>query len=329
MSSSDYTTLRRIKHMSKPTSCNDHHSKPNCYYVNGNNQHCKQHNNEHCKQDNEDVYLINNNLHCDHHAPVVLINNTHHQEEPVYLIKNRQHEQVYLINDNTQLEMPGHQNKDKYITFSTKKYIITPINDGSVTFTIDNNLTHNTGYKVVCTNTVAEYNYFEGEIFDYNKTTGEITIFKIQNVNGDFKNPATYNITLSSGNQELIKTKNRVNDLYEYLFKVDLTNPINNKYDLLLIQYYNQIRRLYKYFFNIDIAVINYEDYEDDNEITEQYLTKKINYLYFVFFNIKDLDLCLKRFKDFNPNNNGVLLNTIKHKISQLYVYFFNIEPEI
>ena len=314
MSLSDYTTLRRIKHICKPTSCNDHHCKPtscndhhckpNCY---GDNEHCKQHN-EHCKQHNE---------HCKQHEPVVIIN-TH---QPV--------EQVYLINDNIQPGMSAHQNKDKYITFSTKKYIITPINDGSVTFTIDNNLTHNTGYKVVCTNTVAEDNYFEGEIFDYNKTTGEITIFKIQNVNGDFKNPATYNITLSSGNQELIKTKNRVNELYEYLFKVDLTNPINNKYDLLLIQYYNQIRRLYKYFFNIDIAVIKYEDYEDDNEITEQYLTKKINYLYFVFFNIKDLDLCLKRFKDFNPNNNGILLNTIKHKISQLYLYFFNIEPEI
>ena len=289
MSSSDYTSLRRLKHMHKPPvngadnyisitpQCNsDPHCKVNYYYI----------------TPSEGSGSMEINRPGCNDSLVVTHDNSHHG------IRS--------------------QLGDKYISNSANKYIITPIKNGSVTFTIDSCLSHAKGTHVVCTNSENQSQYFEGTIYDYNIRTGEITIYKIDNINGAYTQPATYTVTLMSGNQEFIKMQNRVNDMYELLFKIDLTKPENYNYDLLLNQYLIQISKLYMYFFEVDIT----ED--DDFELNESVLNDKMNELYCVFFDIADLDIYLKKHKHFNPNNNKIKLNSLKDKISQLYLYFFN-----
>jgi len=157
--------------------------------------------------------------------------------------------------------------------------------------------------------------YFEGTVYNYNAETGEITIYQIQNINGSFSDPATYNVILLPGSQELVKLRTRVNELYQILFQLDLTSAENSNYDLVISTQSNYVNMLYYYFFDRDIP----ED--TDYRLTNAYLNAKIQDLYAYFF---DLDITTNKNRLFNPNNNGILLNTLQNRISQMYLYLFN-----
>ena len=205
---------------------------------------------------------------------------------------------------------------DKITSNSKIKYIITPINDGSVTFTVDRGLLYTSGTNVFCSKIDAPNTYFEGVVYNYNCKTGEITIYHIQNVNGIFKDPAIYNVILLAGSQELTKLRTRVNELYKMLFKIDLTDSSNSNYDLALNKVHNEINILYIYFYDIDIRT------QEVYEFSYTFLNLCINELYEYFFDIENIDAPANKY--FNPNNNNVLLNTIENKVSQLYLYFFD-----
>ena len=72
---------------------------------------------------------------------------------------------------------------------------------------------------------------------------------------------------------------------------------------------------MYYYFFNIDLS--SDPEYEI---VTYEYLTDKMNYIFFYFF-----ELDITQNLDFNPNGNGLKLFSIKTKIEQMYLYLFNV----
>jgi hypothetical protein len=206
---------------------------------------------------------------------------------------------------------------NKYHTKTIKAYRITPIKHGFVTFTVDVHL-HNFAINssISCYSDTNNNNFFEGTIHEYNSKTGEMTISDITSINGIFTDSAIYNIALLTLNPDIIQLKNRMSDLYQYFFQVDLEvypnyNPVTEQ----LILFGSQISQLYLYFFNIDLS--NDPEYEI---VTYEYLTEKMNYLYYYFF-----ELDITKNDDFNPNGNGLKLFSIKTRIEQFYLYLFNV----
>jgi len=206
---------------------------------------------------------------------------------------------------------------NRYHTKTIKAYRITPIKHGFVTFTVDVHL-HNfvVNSSISCYSDSNMNNFFEGNINEYNSITGEITISDITSINGTFVDSAIYNLSLLTLTPDVIQLKNRMSDLYQYFFQVDLEaypnyNPVTEQ----LIMFGMQISQLYLYFFNIDLS--NDPEYEI---VTYEHLTEKINYLYYYFF-----DLDINHNIDFNPNGNGLKLFSIKTRIEQIYLYLFNI----
>lgn len=207
---------------------------------------------------------------------------------------------------------------NRYHTKTIKPYRITPIKHGFITFTVDVHL-HNFAVdsSISCYSDSNINNFFEGLINEYIPTTGEITISNINSINGTFDASAIYNVCLLTLNPDVIQLKQRMSNLYQYLFQVDLEvypnyNPVTEQ----LILFGTQISHLYNYFFNIDLTIdpeYQIEDYE--------YLNEKINYLYYYFF-----DLNITQNVDFNQNGNQVKLYSIKNRIIQLYVYLFKID---
>jgi hypothetical protein len=204
-------------------------------------------------------------------------------------------------------------NRYNTISKTIKKYYITPIKNGSVIFTIEAHLKNFLVNQAV--SVYSDVNYFEGDIVNYDQISGEIIINNIDNLTGNFNDNLFYSVCLLGFNPDVIKLNKRMKDLYQYLFQVDIDIfPDYNPNIELYILYRLQIARLYKYLFNINL------EEDPDYSIEYSYLENKINYLYFYFF-----DLDIKNNQDFNPNNNGIKLNTLKNSINQLYVYLFNI----
>jgi len=207
---------------------------------------------------------------------------------------------------------------NRYHTKTIKPYRITPIKQGFITFTVDVHL-HNftVDGSISCYSDSNINNFFEGLINEYIPTTGEITISNISSINGTFDASTIYNVCLLTLNPDVIQLKQRMGNLYQYLFQVDLEvypnyNPVTEQ----LILFGTQISQLYNYFFNIDLTIdpeYQIEDYE--------YLNEKINYLYYYFF-----DLNITQNIDFNQNGNQVKLYSIKNRIIQLYIYLFKID---
>jgi hypothetical protein len=283
MSSSDYTNMRRLKHMSQPIysyidNCSPVYDKNkiNCIYVVPNDVCSPSESLVHCEKHNE------------HH-------NEHHNEN-----HNEKHCEK-LSEKHCEIEHPRTK-----ITSNSNLTYITPIAAGAVTLKVEPNLVFIPGNQVFCTDLSNSNTYFQGVVFNYDYKTGDIIINQITNINGTYGSPRKYNVILLAGNQEIVKLKNLVSELYIVLFNTDITQPINGTYSFVN----SGINNLYLYFWNQQIDITN-------NDIT--YLTTQINTLYLYFF---DVDLMAN--PTFNPNNNGVVLNNIQIMTSQLYIYLFN-----
>lgn len=222
----------------------------------------------------------------------------------------------------------GHKHRATGPSSSTRyQYLITPAVNGSVTFTIDPNLSFKKDMRISVTSDLSSNNYFEGNVYSYNPCNGEITIYKIATVNGTFNKPSKYTISFGASFQEFDKLKLRTAELELKVFgstNLDpsgnvIADPSGNLTDAELTKANTDVMNLYKYFFNEDISE------EEDYVKTEGYLTLKINTLYNYFF-----DVNIVSDTAFNPNNNGVVLDTLPKKIAQMNYYFFgNIEPSL
>lgn len=286
MSSSDYTSLRRYRQMFRP----------------------------HSNAQNESNLILCNEPY------VTQCNNPTNKINYYYVTPNEktQHQIQQECHQKSNVVVPV--NSFGGISISMCKYFITPVPNGSVIFTIDSNLIYKKGFNVVCSNNEDTKNYFEGVIYDYNKFTGEITIYQLRNINGDFREPAYYTITIMTGNQEFNKVRDRLNDLYEFMFNIDYTKPEYSDYNILLQQYSKPIMNLYKYFFDINLV----ED-DDDFIISYDYLNAKVNFLFYEFFDIYDLDKFEHKKKTYESYSDAKHYS-LKKKISQLYLYFFNLD---
>ena len=208
-------------------------------------------------------------------------------------------------------------NRYNTISKTIKKYYITPVKNGSITFTIEAYLKNFLVNQVV--SVYSDVNYFEGNIVSYDQISGEITINNIDCLNGNFNANLFYSVCLLGFNPELIKLTKKMKDLYQYLFQVniDVFPDFNPNIQVLNTQKI-QITNLYKYLFDTNL------ENEPDYSIDPNYLENKINNLYFQFF-----DLDINNNEDFNPNNNGVKINSLKQAINQLVLYLFDINLDI
>ena len=172
------------------------------------------------------------------------------------------------------------------------------------------------GMKVFVVSDSNNNNYFEGTVYDYVATTGEITIEKVKNITGKFCGPTKYNVSTYPSFQELDKARQRIAALYEKVFGIDISEPnlpsSCEEPDNLDLN--DRITKEYfQYFFGEDL-----ENNDPAYVKTDIYLNAKVNSLYEYFF-----DVDLKVFPNFNPNDNSVDLDTLTKKIEQLNLYFF------
>ena len=322
MSSSDYTNLRRIRHVYYPTLNNCHtqpvatphtHVPNNCYIYPATHSHCSY---------GQPTSIVN-------YPPIM---------QPVAPSCNNCSQNCCNHNQNNSTtcsnEVYTHPVPVCYVdpsanqclpdktTMSTSKraYLLSPTSYGSTTFTIDCQLGFKKGMKVNCTSDLSSNNYFEGEIYDYNGPSGEITLYKLTKINGSFTTPAKYTVTIMPAFQEIDKLRERMEAVYLELFGIDISEPDapttggggGTTVDVTTEN--TQIKNLYTYFFGTDITT------DSGYAATTTYLTTKINELYAYFF---DKDLTSSANSSFNPNGNDVSLASLSIKVQQLNLYFF------
>ena len=279
--------------------------------------------------------------------PTVLEGSHHHPHHPHHL--DHHHDAAYehghelgLRHGNTYIHTHGDEDVDVHHhhyghsvknraggpSSSTRyQYLISPTVNGTVTFTIDPNLSFTKDMRISVTSDLSNNNYFEGNVYSYNPCNGEITVYKISTVNGTFTKPSRYTLSFGASFQEFDKLKLRTAELELKVFGSTLdasgnpivVDPSGNLTDEELTKANTDVSNLFKYFFNENITA------DLAFEKTEAYLTLKIHTLYNYFF-----DVNLLTNTAFNPNNNGVELDTLPKKIAQLNYYFFgNINPSL
>jgi len=386
MSASDYTNLRRIRHVYHPTmnNCNTnvqpqvvyttpsqgncfvgtypsypHHSHvpsyPQMHYPHG---HCapptyhhshyapthqphihypysyqghghghfgchpEEHVHEEHGEDHADDHHHHEPCNCNnhaHHSP----HHVHHTHETVVVHKNHHgdcYNNHHPVHTHSHVHTPNHCHSNVVAhnhcqsslgsLVTRYQYLITPSVNGSVTFSVQPNLHFTKDMRVTVTSDASNNNYIEGSVYYYNPCNGEITIYKITTVNGTFTNPSKYVISFGTPYQEIDKLKLRTAELYEKVFGTpSTTTPLTAEQ----VQAADvQTKAIFNYFFS--------ENIENDGTyaLTEEYLTTKVNTVYTYFF-----DVTLSTNPSFNPNNNGVVMDTLPKKIEQLNLYFF------
>jgi len=364
MSSSDYTCMRRIRHMNHQ-SCNTqpiavscvpptyyNHTgyvqTPSCHPPCPPHQHPHEHPHEHAHEHPHRPLPQHHHHHHQggqhaHYPPQPIINNNvsstcnctncappppptpQYQHYPVVYNQYPDHA---CYNTMTVASQPvvykgcggGDMNSS-----TVKPYLLTPVQCGSVTFTIDTGLGFSHGTRVACNSTDLSGNYFEGIVYDYNTMSGEITLYEIKYISGAFNAPMHYAIMAMAASKEIDLLRERMEAVYKKVFNIDLSQPAcgtgtgtggggdGGDGDAATASQNTNVANLYKYFFNTDITT------EADYALTQTYLTTKMAYLYNYFF---DVDISTNT--SFNPNGNGTALSTLDAKISQLYLYFFN-----
>ena len=205
-----------------------------------------------------------------------------------------------------------------HVSKTIRKYEISPVADRSVNFSIGKNNIFNVDNFVFVSNVDASNNYFKGTVSSYDKFSGEISISKISNISGTFTTASFYQVSVIFENPDLFKLEERINNLYDYLFNVNLESTPAYSLSVSNLSDNEQfIYNLYIYLFNTNIR--DYTTYT----LSDTYLSGLVNDLYSNFF---DLDLTLVHHQDNNPNGNNVPLNTLQNKTYQIYLYFFEID---
>ena len=337
MSSSDYTNLRRIRHVYYPTlnTCNTNHTHAaqpvytvpttnqcyvtphthnNCNTVATTSNHCNCANTaptNHCNCANT-VATTSNHCNCAYNQPQLCA--------PVHS------HALTTTNNCCQYIVPApdmcytHLPDKTTMSMSVREYLLTPTFFGSTTFTIDCNLAFSKGMKVICTQDLSSNNYFEGVVFNYYAPTGEITVYQLAKINGSFAEPSKYIVSLIPAFQEIDLLRTRMEEVYFKVFGIDISGPTapatggggTTTPTVDVTTEDTQLKGMFNYFFAENIST------DSSYAATETYLNTKINELYTYFF-----DINLTTNTTFNPNNNGIALDTLANKVQQLNLYFF------
>jgi len=204
-----------------------------------------------------------------------------------------------------------------------QEYFIQPSVGGTCTFLIDKCLTFSKGSFVTCVQDVSNTNYFEGEISSYNKDVGLLQIFNISIVNGEFKLPSKFTISILPAAAELNLLRTRMAALYKEVFNqvisapsvsVPVTSAPAPAPGALTVEEVatatTQTKVFNSYFFADDSGI----------EQTEESITIAVNNNFNYFF---EIDVTATGSANFNPNNNGVVMSTLIIKIEQMNLYFF------
>ena len=316
MSSSDYTNLRRLRHVYYPTlnACqnNSHNNIPQV--INIPPAHAG-----HMDPSYPHYYgcpPAPQYYHPHYHPPVVPSDPATATSETMTTCcgnTNHHHHTTTTTVDTHPDTCVSNAVVDTTITAITiKKYYIQPVLNGSIIFTVGKKLQFETGFKVICSSELTPSDYFEAIIHSYDSTSGEITLYKLQSINGNFDISNKYRVFIVPGYQEVDRLKDKLERLYLEVFKINIGEEDAKLYpygslsaEAIMIQtslYYN-------YFFNENMTLDN------DYELTEAYLNKKINFLYEYFFDSSSTVL--------NINNNDVALDNLTTKLFQLNIYFF------
>ena len=320
MSSSDYTNLRRIRHVYYPTLSN---TVSNCTpttvtYSAGNS------------------YILPSTVPVTHtHAPVAHMPVTHNHCDcnstvvttPVVDTNTSLCDGGAIVHPNGLVEQVVPDKTTSVTTAST--YLVAPKVGGTETFLIDKcNIAFTSGSFVSVVSETSSSNYFEGEVFSYDKDTGLLQIKDVGTVTGDFTTPSKYKISIVPAYKELELLRARMAALYKEVFNIDLTvnttetgtgsgtgtDDSSTLTPAELTTAVNTTQTTFSYFFASSIAS------DSDYAQTEAYITTKVNELYTYFF---DVDLTSSANSTFNPNNNGVAITSLPIKIEQMNLYFF------
>ncbi len=208
-----------------------------------------------------------------------------------------------------------------------QEYFIQPSIGGTCTFLIDKCLTFSKGSFVSCVQDVSNTNYFEGEISSYDKDVGLLQIYNISILNGDFKLPSKFTISILPAAAELNLLRTRMAALYKQVFNQDISAPSVSvpvtsapapapapAPGALTVEQVatatTQTKVFNTYFFADDSGI----------EQTEESITIAVNNNFNYFF---EIDVTATGSANFNPNNNGVVMSTLTIKIEQMNLYFF------
>jgi hypothetical protein len=292
MSSSDYTNLRRLRHMLQPA-CGSQH------YPTTNSPHCVRFPIE-TEEPKDNIVVYNNYLLQDSY-PIM-------------------HRKMHYIEDlscspQKKVEVIAYEKFSSQTSNPVKVIIV----GNATTLPLEKGLSYSYGDGISVVSQTDQNSYFQGIVQVYDKTTGNIAISQIKNVNGTVGTIIdTYLVNILAVRPDLDLVSHRVNALYSILFNVDLADPLNSNFDLISNLSYSHILELYEYFFNQDITL------DGDFDLTDDYFNKKVNFLYYEFFDDTGYPINYATFKPVNPNGNGIKLKTLKNKVEQLYLYFFN-----
>lgn len=195
----------------------------------------------------------------------------------------------------------------KQDTFSStiEEVLITPSLNGAVTFTVCKNLSFILGLPVTVSSSSNLNNYFEGFIYDYDKCSGNITVNKIQYISGIFTAPSIYLINVTNNITELNSLRNQITQLYALLDNSGNTLLTQQNSDVIELYYYffnqdirqdgdytlsdvylnTKMNYLYTYFFDIDITLSSNSGWNLNNTSVQlNTLTNKISQMYIYFF---------------------------------------------
>ena len=239
-------------------------------------------------------------------------------------------------NENTLAQTVEHILPDRTTTVTTEaEYFVKPKLFGTATFSIDKCLSFSKGTFVSVVQDISNSNYFEAEIFDYANDTGLLQLYNISVVAGPFSKASKLTISLFPGYKEVKLLRDRMAVLYKSVFNIDIsptdtafgglvptvptlpttpTTPTGSLTTEELTAALTKVVNRFSYFFGTNISS------DSTYEQTEEYLETKVNELYTYFFNV---DISNSTNSSLNPNNNGVELSTILVKLEQFDLYFF------
>jgi hypothetical protein len=219
---------------------------------------------------------------------------------------------------------------NKHFTQTKKAYNVVPTKNGTVGFLVDKCLPFEAELAVSCKIVDSPSNYFNGKIFDYDKETGFLSIGNIDCITGTFSGSVKYDVYLVLFDPEVEKLKERMLNVYQSLYNIDLdatpnydpfpdsnnnnnNNNNNTSVDLTVLEplIFNVLMYLFNYNIRIDPAYSN----------TTTFLSSKIDELYLYLFNIT-----LSTNASFNPNGRNVSLTNLQNKVYEIYYYLFNVD---
>ena len=203
----------------------------------------------------------------------------------------------------------------QYLSKTVRKYHLSPVENGAVTFTVGKNELFKKDNAVFINNVDLSNNYFKGTVTDYDKKTGEISIGKISNIVGTFSTSSNFQVSIIFENPDLFKLEERMNNLYDYVLNVNLAS--NPSYKITANSLDDLEQFLYNvYYYLYEINIREFSKYT----LTDTYLSVVVNDLYKKLFDI-DLNVSL-----LNISGRNVPLNTLQNKIYELYYYLFEID---